>query len=246
MESVLVVCKSSSDIRAAIEQAQRDIPAKGIPVVHIESHGSDPKQSTLKELDFGMNAAPGLLWTELGDWLAPLNRECQFQLLVIGATCFGFGTIAAMKLYEHVAPFAAVVGFTTSVKENSLHDSMKELYRAIEKGAGPSDFVNAAQRELRTGEEIHLTTATKLAVQVLRGVYEGISTPQAMTDRVQKLLQPLQDAGLPVGQYVIDAMPSVLRDRTQVRSHEVWDGWFPAELQQKDPNYRLDWSWIKG
>jgi hypothetical protein len=150
-----------------------------------------------------------------------------------------------MKLYEHVAPFAAAVGFTTKVDPSSLRDAMMELYRSIKRGDGPDEIVSSAQRELRGKEEIQLTTAIKLAVLVLRGIYDGISTPQVITDRVERLLRPLRDAGLPIQQYVVDAMPSVLRDSTQARSREVWNQWFPPDLQQLDASYRLDWSWIK-
>jgi hypothetical protein len=128
----LVRCKSADHVRAALERAVQNIPVRKIPLVHIESHGSNPlDEEDVRDADFGMNAAPGLPWTELGDWLAPLNAASGFRLLLVGATCFGFAAIAAMKVGEHVAPFAATVGFTTKVGEGSLHDAMKEFYRSI-------------------------------------------------------------------------------------------------------------------
>jgi hypothetical protein len=103
----LVRCKSADHFRAALERALQNMPARRIPLVHIESHASNPLEEVdVWDADFGMNAAPGLPWTELGDWLSPLNSASGFRLLLVGATCFGFAAIAAMKVGEHVAPFA--------------------------------------------------------------------------------------------------------------------------------------------
>lgn len=245
--SCLVRCKSSDHVRAALERALQNIPARRIPLVHIESHGSNPLEEVdVRDADFGMNAAPGLPWTELGDWLAPLNAASGFRLLLVGATCFGFAAIAAMKVGEHVAPFAATVGFTTTVGEGSLHDAMKEFYRSICKRREQlQDAVAAAQRELREADEkVWATSSPVLAVRVLRGVYDGIRPGEPLTEHANELVRKLRDAGLPVPAKVGDAMPAVLLERGHARIKEAWDSWFPPAAQQEEP-YRLDWDWIE-
>lgn len=243
----LVPCQSADHVRAALEQALDDIPARGIPLVHIESHGSNPLDKVdVRDADFGMNAAPGLPWTELGDWLAPLNERSGFRLLLVGATCFGFAAIAAMKVGVHPAPFAATVGFTTTVGEGSLHDAMKEFYRSIcQRREQLQIAVAAAERELRDpSEKVRATSSPLLAVRVLRGVYDNIRPGEALTGHANELVRKLRQAGLPVPAHVGDAMPAVLLERGHARIKEAWDCWFPPTIQ-KEEAYRLDMDLIE-
>lgn len=243
----LVRCKSADDVRAALERAVQNVPAKKIPLVHIESHGSNPlDEEDVRNADFGVNAAPGLPWTELGDWLAPLNAASGFRLLLVGATCFGFAAIAAMKVDEHVAPFAATVGFTTKVGEGSLHDAMKEFYRSTcQRREKLEDAVACAQRELRDpNEKVRATSSPVLAVRILRGVYDNIRPGAPLTKHAGELVKKLRDAGLPVPTEVGNAIPAVLLESGHARIKETWDCWFPPAAQCEDA-YRLDWKWIE-
>jgi hypothetical protein len=47
----------------------------GIPVVHLESHETNPWQVDANELCFGAGDGPGVSWQQFGEWLAPLNAE---------------------------------------------------------------------------------------------------------------------------------------------------------------------------
>lgn len=243
----LVQCNSADDVRAALERAAQNVPARGIPLVHIESHGSNPfDEMDVKDTEFGVNAAPGLPWTDLGAWLAPLNAASGFRLLLVGATCFGFAAIAAMNTGEHVAPFAATVGFTTTVEEGSLHDAMKEFYRSIcQRREKLQEAVTAAELELRdSNEKVRATTSPILAVRILRGVYDNIRPGEPLTAHATELVGKLREAGLPVPARVGDAMPSVLLERGRERMKEAWNNWFPPAAQQ-DQAFRLDWDWIE-
>lgn len=243
----MVKCNSADHVRAALQRALENVSVRGIPVVHIESHGSDPfDQADVRDADFGINAVPGLPWTELGDWLAPLNVASTFRLLVVGATCYGFAAIAAMKTGEHPAPFAATVGFSTSVGESSLHDAMKEFYRSVcQRREKLQDAVTAAEQELRdSSEKIRVTTSPVLAIRILRGVYDTIRPGEPLTTHAEALVAKLRDSGLPVPRQVRDAMPTVLQASGNARLEEAWNSWFPA-TSQEDQAYRLDWEWIE-
>ncbi len=247
VSSCLVRCEKVDDVRVALRRAVDNVGARGIPVVHIESHGSNPFQGCdVRDAEFGLDAAPGLPWTDLGDWLAPLNEASGFRLLVIGATCWGFAAIAAMKVYEHVAPFAAAVGFSTSVDGGSLHDAMKEFYRAMTRGEGLKDAMDAAQRELRSPtEKLRGTSAPILALRILRGVYDGVRTPEQRTERANEILRNLQNAGFPVREGIEHDLRDRLHDIGETRIKEVWDAWFPPSAQRAETAYRLDWNWIR-
>lgn len=242
----LVRCRSADDVRNALQRAFQLVPERGIPVVHIESHGSDPAQGDVRDAAFGADAAPGLPWGELGSWLAPLNEASRFRLLVVGATCFGLAAIAAMTVGQHVAPFAAVVGFTTTVDPGSLHDAMRELYRSIcQRRESLQDAAAAAQRELRRAtEHVRATSAPLLAIRILRGVYDGIRPGVALTERARNLMQTLREAGLPAP-LAGGHMEKALLQVGIPRINETWNAWFPETARREAAAYQLDSRWIQ-
>jgi len=243
--SELVVCSSPRDIRESLNRALSTVPQRGRPAVHIEAHGTSTDDRGLGEMAFGTTQGSSLRWADLGDWLAPLNQACDFRLVVVGATCYGLGAIAAMKVNQHVAPFAACIGFTTTVMSSSVREAMKEFYRSIHRGDEFRPALANASRELRQGEKLEFTSAKKLAYQVLRGVYDRIRGEKALTETANRLLAQVRDAGLPVADSYVATLPTLLQERTRVRAQEAWDHWFPPQLQTRLPSNQLDWSIVE-
>lgn len=186
-----------------------------------------------------------LEWADLGDWLAPLNIASGFRLLVVGATCYGLGAITAMTVNKHAAPFVACIGFSTSVGFRSLREAMKEFYRSLKRDDDLLTSLANANRELGDGKMLDLTSSVKLAYRVLRGVYDEIRTPQATTEKVQKLIGAVRAGGLHVEASFEAAMPALLEERTRAHSQLAWDRWFPRDVQDQSPYYRLDWSIVE-
>jgi hypothetical protein len=210
--SELIVCQSWQDVREALEHAAAYRPVKGVPAVHLETHGSDPWQGPAESIGFGHDEASGVAWAQLGSMLAPLNVAADFRLLFVSAACWGSGVIAAIGGGEHAAPFACAVGFRTPVMEGRLRDSMKELYRGLKQGLTLEESVAGAQRELEEGQEVRLEVMLELAVKVLRASYYDPATPPR----------------IPVG-------PQRLQG-----ARRVWDTWFPPYLQEHNPAYRFE------
>lgn len=211
--SELVVCHSWEDVRGALELAASALKTKGVPVIHLETHGSDPWKSEPKDIGFGRDDASGVAWTKLGALLAQLNVAAEFRLIFVSAACWGSGVIATIGSGEHPAPFACAVGFRTEVGEGRLRDSMKELYRSIKRGVTLEESVASAQRELTGGQEIKLEKMVELAAKVLCTVYYKPSTPERV------VAGPL---------------------RRRRRARRVWDAWFPPFLQEHNPVYRFE------
>ncbi len=219
LPSVLVQCNAASDIEQAIAAATQNVGTKGVPAVHIESHGDDPMRTPIESVKFGASAVHGISWYKLGDWLAPLNVAANFRLPVVGATCNGLGVMAAMKIFDHVAPFAACVGFTTGVMPGSVREAMCELYRSVSKGVALHDAVESAAREVRRpGEKLQAEGATQLAMQVLRGARQRVLRGHFPESYEQFGPRAFQAA---------------------------WDCWFPPALQLANSAYRLDWSLVE-
>src|SRR6516165_5139886 len=57
-----VECSGPGDLTGALVQALESIGTRGVPIVHIESHGQKPEEVTLKERAFGANG-DSILWT---------------------------------------------------------------------------------------------------------------------------------------------------------------------------------------
>lgn len=213
--SQFVACSCPDDVRFALAEATAAVGTGGVPLVHLEAHGADPWKVEAEDLCFGAGEGDGVTWSQLGEWLAPLNAASDFQLLCVSAACFGSGVMGGIDGGTHVAPFANAIGFRTSVTPGDLHRCMRELYRRLKAGDTLVDCVASAQRELVGDQKINLEVALELARKILRHVYYS---PPPMTKR--------QDP------------PGPLRRRRRARL--VWDRWFPPTLQAHNPSYRFD------
>lgn len=127
------LCSSPSELEARLEQARCDISVRGVPIVHIEAHGEDPTLGQMPEGLVGPDGNGGgelLSWEQLGDLLRPLNIASRFNLLVVGAACYGEGLILGAPGGKPM-PFVAVVGYTDTISQLSLKHSLLELYRSL-------------------------------------------------------------------------------------------------------------------
>lgn len=209
--SELRICQSWEDVGRALSDAAATVDTKGVPAVHLETHGSNPWDSNPEDIALGPRRDSG--WNEFGPLLAPLNVRAGFRLLFVSAACWGSGIMAAINGGEHPAPFCCAVGFRTKVDEMAVRDSMRELYRSLKRGATVNDSVDSAQRELVAGQKLQLEIAVEIAVKILRVTYYK---PEALR---RTTVGPL---------------------RRRRRARRVWETWFPIYLRDLDPAYRFE------
>lgn len=243
--SVLVSCASEHHIKDAINIALFGLPKMGVPIIHIEAHGQDPKDASMHELSFGTDAAPGLPWLSLGEYLRPLNVACGHKLFVVGATCFGMGVTAALRP-ALPAPFCGCVGFSTQVTAGSLQVALREFYRSLINDSSVDNAVENARRELRgLGEGLNLRSALQLASETLGSVYRSIRSNMELERNVSQILQsadasPLVDLGISEWPETRRLVEDLLKIEGEKKIKEMWDAWFPLSLQQIAPEYRFD------
>jgi hypothetical protein len=79
--------------------------------------------------------------------------------------------------------------------------------------------VFSAQRELEAGHELKLEVALEIAVKIWRTTYYN---PEALKSTA-------------VGPH-----------RRRRRARKVWDAWFPASLEEREPAYRFHVAGIEG
>jgi len=185
-------CSSPTELEARLEQARCDIPARGVPIVHIEAHGEDPApgQTPGGFCGPGLNGRGELLsWERLGDILRPLNIASRFNLLVVGAACYGEGLILGAPGGKPM-PFVAVVGYTDTISRLSLKHSLLELYRGLllektELGLA----VEAADREHHFPDDAVLRP-TSMVILLAESFIEG----SAITVKKLRMQFPLESA----------------------------------------------------
>jgi hypothetical protein len=165
--SELVTCRTGDDVRGALVAATQRVRARcEIPVVHLETHGSDPWKAPVELTCFGAGDSDGVLWTELASWLAPLNEASGMTLMVVSAACWGAALIGGLEP-DHVVPFAFSIGFETKVYADRLYEAMTELYSGLRRGDAVPDCIAGAQGKLHKTEKIVLDVALRLCMAIL-------------------------------------------------------------------------------
>lgn len=102
--SIYCPCATKSDVFAAIKRAQVCARNGMVPVLHLESHGSDdgiaPSRPPHDEY---------ITWEELTEPLQGLNLATRCNLVLVVAACVGFAAVQAFRRGPR-APAVALVG----------------------------------------------------------------------------------------------------------------------------------------
>jgi hypothetical protein len=237
-----VECRRPSDVCSALTRARESIKDCGIPIVHIESHGDDPQQVTLKERAFGTHV-DSISWKELGQWMSPLNQASDFNILLVGASCWGLSAAGTFRLHE-AAPFVGCIGFISSVVESSLRDAMSELYRSllVEHQDIPSSVASANRELHRADEALAFTSAPRLAMMVAMNTYKTIVSESSFDEIQPHLTKVARSPGMAT-QDLSESTWKAKREEVAKRlMGKVWTEWFPQTLQTRSPAYQLDWG----
>lgn len=163
-----VQCSSKRDVVLALRSAARNSSAHNIPIVHIEAHGEGGDEDCSRGFvgpDDG-NRAALLSWEELGKELRSINMATRFNLIVVGAACYGEGLLLSIEPGKPV-PFIVAVGYKGKVMAASLRDAVIEFYRNLLVHKRPfSAAIDAANRENREGDsEIRDTSVAQLLLE---------------------------------------------------------------------------------
>lgn len=222
------LCSSPSELEARLEQARRDTPTRGVPIVHLEAHGEYAAPGRTPAGFVGPDGNSGgelLSWERLGDILRPLNIASRFNLLVVGAACYGEGLILGAPGGKPM-PFVAVVGYTDTISQLSLKHSMLELYRGLllqksELGLA----VEAADREHHSPNDAILRP-TSMVVLLAESFIEG----SAITVRKLRAQFPLEAAVSPK-----TGLASLSPTALKILRQGLWEAWCLMWMMEQFP-----------
>lgn len=228
-----IECRSKAQVLAAIASAMAPNSPQGIPIIHIETHGIDGQG----RISPGF-AGPGpegteqLEWAELAAALTPINIATNFNLLLVGAACFGEGPMMGIQPGEPL-PYTALVGFKGRVAERSLREAMIKLYRCllIEKSE-LGEAVEAANRELYYDEdsELRLTTPAMLIASTLVDVAKQRLDPENKRQRDLDLAaEVLRRNGYDLSKLPLSAIQSAGIPALRAVAQEGWRKMFCVE-----------------
>jgi hypothetical protein len=237
-----VECNNPRDVFDALTRAREGIKDRGVPIVHIESHGENPEEVPLRQRAFGTDT-DGISWTDLGRWMSPLNQASDFNILLVGAACWGFSATGTFRLHEY-APFVGCIGFITSVFDSSLKDAMSELYRSLlVERRDILTAVESANRELHSADEaLAFTSAARLAMIVAMNTYKTIVSDDGFDEIRGNLTKAAQLPGA-AGQDLSESTWRAEREAVaRRRMAKIWNEWFPDPVQTRSPAYQLDWN----
>ena len=238
-------CHSRTDVLAALNDALTTLRTEGqVPVVHIEAHGI----ATTGHSDVSGLGGPGqsggteyLLWSEMAPLLGELNIASKFQLLVVGAACYGLSALDMFHIHKP-APFAALVGFGSGVHPRRLFESMAELYRQLLRESHRSipAAVQAANLELSpAADEALITTSFRMhAENVIRTYAYNEFEPSYRRSENQRLVEIAHQLGV---QVTLEQMAALQKTTAIRRCQESVDTWFAySDIPVNRDKYRID------
>lgn len=153
-----ISCSEPSDIIAALSAAKENIPDDGYPIIHLEAHGINAKDSK-RSVGIGHECSNKkqkiLMWEVLWDALRDLNVATDFNLIVVVAACQS-GDVAygiTHKISQRLPlPFMATVGFDSTVRSDRLLEAFIAFYQSLLKEKSLEKALASANKNLVSPE----------------------------------------------------------------------------------------------
>ncbi len=99
-------------------------------ILHLEAHGSRDKKKMILSNDDEIS------WSELTEYLIPINRKCKNNLVLFNLSCFG-NYISQLIDLRKTAPFKSFIGSQHSIYPFEIISYYTALYERIIKSKDP-------------------------------------------------------------------------------------------------------------
>ncbi len=167
-------CETGEQLLEEIRKATQLVPAKGIPIIHIESHGSEWIKDELnneKMAYFVRDKENFLSLDTVWDALRPLNIATDFNLMVVAVSCYG--DEIRRGIVQHLwndknkedckpIPFMASIGFDEEVEVEFLLEAMILFYeKLLINGCSLQEAVSNANQQLNSSGKLMVQWTVK-------------------------------------------------------------------------------------
>lgn len=177
---------TASDLQVVLVEFERLVRDENmLPVVHVEAHGWDN----------GLQLASGDLvsWTELKEWITPLNVAMRLGLLFVLAACKGATFTKAIRLSDP-APLWGISGPTQDVTAGRIEADFRAFYRALFDGCSTKDMLAALVHDAPENT-YYATSAEEFFFRAWKGYKETYCTDAQLAERAKRAAEILTDMG---------------------------------------------------
>lgn len=172
--------QNSQEFKAAVRHIAEDVRSSGkLPLLHIETHGSDQ--------GIGSTSDDGLSWAEVMAELIPLNQITGLRLWVVLAACEG---VWGMKMAQPVtrAAFLALLGPNQPISAGKLQAAVLQFYRTLLRDRNGNTAIQAMNEAVAPEPAaFSIVNAEKLFKDVYSAFLRDRCTEPELTRRVEKI-----------------------------------------------------------
>jgi hypothetical protein len=170
-----------------IEYLARDAQERNeYPVLHIEAHGSDDKQSLM------LSSGEFVNWFELEDIFRKLNVATKCNLLVVMATCFGAYTSSVISLLDR-APFWGIVGPEKEILPEVVFSNLKSFYSDFFQNGASANPLKTLSSE--NSSEMKFITSEWFFVKAYEYYERNLCNEVVLHERAERLVEKLISQG---------------------------------------------------
>jgi hypothetical protein len=164
---------------------EANVGASGrIPLLHIETHGSDS--------GIGVSPEEGIIWADLMEELIALNRLTRLNLTVILAACEGIWGVQMSQPARRAAAFRGLIGPHRRVMPGEIAAACHAFYRTAF-GANGGDAFKAMNDAVDPATETFLAISAETDFKVIfRGYLETLCTPEAIEQRLDGIMEDIR------------------------------------------------------
>lgn len=187
LEIELLETKSKSDFIHVFETLTNEAQNKGvIPVVHIESHGSEDTEGLI------LSSGEFLDWNELKIHAVNLNIATKNNLLIVLAACHG-ANFAKKLVPSDRAPCWGLAGPTKAVSSDSILRSFSSFYQEILKSGSGGKAVKKLNENCQEGDiEYYFITAETFFTLTYQNYITYLCCDNEYTKRAKSMRKKLK------------------------------------------------------
>lgn len=186
----LIKCRTKNDFFVALNKAEDGIITKGIPLIHIEAHGSEWCREN-KNAVIGYEGGEQISFNEIFKSLRPINIKSQFNIILAGASCHAAEYLRGIinessDESQQLLPFVATIGFDDEVEDKSVFAFYSNFYYEIINKKTPLFKATHESNKLINANEIAIAKYSFLEIEKL---INSISIDDEANRLIDKVLE---------------------------------------------------------
>lgn len=230
----LVPCRTKADVLAALLKAsERVLLERAIPIIQFEAHGCHEGIAPSR------HGGDLLTWKELASPLRNINLLSRFNLVVVGAACYGFSAISSFDV-NNACPYTIGIGFSSGVFEGRLATTMRDFHREL-LCSGRYDLntaIDAARNDLGSDGTFDAMNCETMGQHLLTAYAKKQFSQEEKRALIQRIQEQLASEEIPLDRDEFEKK-TVAALRATIKSFVA--KWFAyASIPENEERFSLD------